>query len=128
MADGRRPKPTYVRVYADDRGDSHFQDVYLPSERQTTPTGVVAALTEPQPVDGIIFRLVLSEASDTVPHNAPQRLLIVHLEGVAEVEVSDGEKRRFGPGILLVEDTKGRGHLTRNVSSGLRRTLVAPLA
>jgi hypothetical protein len=124
-----RPKPTYVRVYADEHGDSHFEDVQLPSETQLTPTGVVAAMTKPLDVQGLVFRLVLSEASDTVPHNAPQRLLIVHLEGAAEVEVSDGEKRRFGPGsVLVLEDTNGKGHVTRNVSNRQRWTLVAPLA
>ena len=124
-----RPKLTYVRVYADKHGDSHFEDVQLPSETQLTPTGVVAALTEPLAVQGLVFRLVLSEASDAVPHNAPQRPLIVHLEGAAEVEVSDGEKRRFGPGsVLVLEDTNGKGHVTRNVSNEQRWTFVAPLA
>jgi hypothetical protein len=34
---------------------------------------------------------VLVEASDTKPHNAPELLLIVQLDGTVEVEVSDGE-------------------------------------
>ena len=47
------------------------------------------------------------EASDTIPHNAPKRLLIVQLNGTIEVEVSDGD--RFGPGsAVLVEDTTGK--------------------
>jgi hypothetical protein len=71
---------------------------------------------------------VLSEASETDPHNAPRRLLIVQLDGTVEVEVSDGEVRRFGPGsALVVEDTTGKGHVTRNVSGGARSTLVAEL-
>jgi hypothetical protein len=120
--------PTYVRVYADADGESHFEDVCLRAERHSSPTGTEDALTEPLLTKGIVFRTVLSEASDTSPHNAPGRLLIVQLDGTVEVEVSDGETRRFGPGsALLVEDTTGKGHVTRNVSGGVRSTLIAEL-
>jgi hypothetical protein len=45
------------------------------------------------------------------------------------VEVSDGEKRVFGPGsVLLVEDTTGKGHITRSLTAGPRSTLVAALS
>ena len=119
---------TYVRVYADASGESHFEDVFLPSEQRSSPTGTVDALTAPLRTDGVVFRAVVSEASDTDPHNAPRRLLIVQLDGTVEVEVSAGEVRRFGPGsVLVVEDTAGKGHVTRNVSGGVRSTLVAEL-
>jgi hypothetical protein len=121
-------EPTYVRVYADASGESHFEDVFLPSERRSSPTGTVDALTAPLRTEGVVFRTVVSEASETEPHNAPRRLLIVQLDGTVEVEVSDGEVRRFGPGsVLVVEDTTGKGHVTRNVSGGVRSTLVAEL-
>ena len=36
------------------------------------------------------------------------------LRGVGEVEVGDGQRRRFGPGsVLLVTDIEGRGHRTK---------------
>jgi hypothetical protein len=35
-----------------------------------------------------------------------------------EVRVSDGEERRFGAGsVVLVEDTAGKGHVSRVVGS-----------
>jgi hypothetical protein len=38
------------------------------------------------------------------------------LRGEVEVTASDGETRRFSPGgLLLVEDTTGKGHSTRVV-------------
>jgi hypothetical protein len=121
-------EPTYVRVYADPDGESHFEDVHLPREERSSPTGTVDALTAPLRTDGVVFRLVVSESSDTEAHNAPRRLLIVQLDGTVEVEVSDGERRRFGPGsALVVEDTTGKGHVTRKVSDGPRATLVAEL-
>jgi len=52
----------------------------------------------------------------------------VHLEGTVEVEASDGERRRFGPGdVVLVEDVSGRGHVTHWVGDGPRLTLFLPL-
>ena len=120
---------TYVRVYADDRGETHFEDVRLPRERRESPTGTVDEVTAPILVDGLVFRLVVSEASDTEPHNAPRRLFIVQIDGDVEVEVSDGETRVFGPGsVLLVEDTTGKGHVTRSLTAGPRATLVAALS
>jgi hypothetical protein len=127
MDEDTRGGPTYVRVYADDAGESHFEDVWLPAERRSSPTGTVEAVA-PLDVAELAFRVVLEEASDTVPHNAPRRLLIVQLDGTVEVEVSDGERRVFGPGsALLVEDTTGKGHLTRSLSGRPRSTLIATL-
>jgi hypothetical protein len=120
---------TYVRVYADAEGESHFEDVQLPRERRESLTGTVDEITEPILVEGLVFRLVVSEASDTEPHNAPRRLFIVQVDGSVEVEVSDGDKRVFGPGsVLLVEDTAGKGHITRSLSPGPRATLIAALS
>jgi len=125
MAEG---EPTYVRVYADAEGETHFEDVHLPDEHYSSPTGSEEACCAPLPAREVVFRTVLVESSDTVPHNAPERLFIVQIDGSVEVEVSDGEIRRFGPGsVLLVEDTSGKGHVTRAVTDGPRRTLIAPL-
>jgi quercetin dioxygenase-like cupin family protein len=49
-------------------------------------------------------------------HPAPCRQIFSFLSGEIEVEVSDGETRRFVPGdALLMEDTTGKGHATRNI-------------
>jgi hypothetical protein len=98
--------PTYVRVYADAEGETHFEDVGLPRERRESPTGTVDEVTTPIPVEGVVFRLVVSEASDIEPHNAPRRLFIVQVDGAVEVEVSDGEKREFGPGAYCSSRTR----------------------
>jgi hypothetical protein len=58
----------------------------------------------------------------------PRRQFIVHVEGEVEVEVSDGEVRRFSPGsVVLVEDTHGTGHITRPVGGMPRTTLFIAL-
>jgi hypothetical protein len=112
----------YTRLYADESGESHFEDVVVPGQLQDA---VVVA--EPIPLASMIMRDVVGPGPDAVPHNAPRRQFIVHLEGAVEVEASDGERRRFGPGdVVLVEDLEGRGHVTRWVGEGLRRTLFLP--
>ena len=128
MSEETDREPTHVRVYADSSGETHFEDVYMPTERHSSPTGSEEARTAPLAAAEVLSRTVLSEASETTPHNAPERLLIVQVDGTVEVEVSDGEIRRFGPGsALVVEDTTGEGHVTRSLSAGPRTTVIAQL-
>jgi quercetin dioxygenase-like cupin family protein len=61
-------------------------------------------------------------------HNAPRRQYGIQLEGEHEIEVGDGTKRLFRPGdILLAEDTTGRGHISRVLSSKLQKIVVVTL-
>jgi quercetin dioxygenase-like cupin family protein len=53
---------------------------------------------------------------DSPPHPAPARQWVVMVRGMVEAATSDGEVRRFGPGMaVLLEDTTGAGHRTRIV-------------
>jgi hypothetical protein len=119
----------YVRLYTDADGHSRFQDVSPPGRT----TGVVesdlrATFSEPMSADWLVFRHVVHEADDSQPHNAPRRQFIVMLKGECEVETSTGDKRRLGPGsVLLTEDTEGLGHITRRIGEGDRLTLLIPL-
>ena len=55
---------------------------------------------------------------------APQRQFIVLLDGAMEIEASDGERRTFRGGeVLLMEDTTGRGHRTRHLEAQERRSV-----
>ena len=61
-------------------------------------------------------------------HNAPDRQYIVLLEGGVEIETSLGKKRTFETGsILLVEDTTGKGHKTKNIEPKLRKSIFIKL-
>lgn len=54
-----------------------------------------------------------------VPHPAPRRMAFVTVQGEYQITATDGETRKFPPGsVLLIEDTTGAGHKTRNVSAG----------
>ncbi len=112
-----------TRVYADDAGESHFDDV----EIALKDAGTIGRLSAPQPVTSIIFRENDADY-DYDWHCAPRRQYIVLLDGRIELTTSDGETRRFGGGdIVLVEDTEGRGHKTRTIDNRPRRSLFIPL-
>lgn len=107
---------SYVRIYADAQGESHFEDVEVP-----------LSLIEVAPGISPLFASGFNEASRYAflraePgwredwHPAPQRQFLVYLAGVTDFRVSDGEVRKIGPGtILLAEDTVGTGHISEVV-------------
>jgi hypothetical protein len=108
-----------IRLWADETGESHFEDVELTFEQvddffQNTP-----------PVLFSSFETATQYGFERVPpgwqgdwHPAPQRVLAIYLSGEGEIEASDGEVRPIRPGtILLAEDTTGRGHRNRVTGS-----------
>lgn len=112
-----------TRVYTDNQGDSRFEDQQISLE----DTGEIGNLSELIPTKGVIFREVLP-TYDFDFHNAPQRQYIVLLDGEIEIETSLGDKRQFkGGDILLMEDTEGKGHKTRNLQPIRRKSIFIPL-
>jgi hypothetical protein len=108
-----------TRIYADAAGESHFETVDIALEAK----GIVGDLSEPMPADSVIFR-ENEPGYDWDFHHAPARQLIILLDGAIEIEVSDGEKRSFSGGdVLLVEDTWGKGHRTKNTLPVRRRSI-----
>ena len=108
-----------TRVYADDRGESHFDE----QDYALSPAGQIGALSERIAAKAVVFRE--NEAGyDYDWHVAPERQFIVMLDGKVEIEVSDGSRRTFGGGdVLLMEDTTGRGHRSRHVEPRTRRSV-----
>lgn len=110
---------TLTRIYTDPEGESHFEDVRVP----LAPAGIIGTLSEKQEVSALVFR-ENQPGYDWDFHHAPRRQYIVLLDGIIEIEVSDGEKRQFHGGeVLLVEDTWGTGHRTRQLTDTVRRSL-----
>jgi hypothetical protein len=61
-------------------------------------------------------------------HVAPRRQYVITLSGHAELEVAGGKKIELGPGSIdLVEDTTGKGHITRTVGTEDRVTIQIPV-
>lgn len=108
-----------LRLYADEVGESHFEDVVIPFEEvddyfENTPPVMFSAF-EPASEYGF-ERVPPGWVGDW--HPAPRRVLAIYLSGELEIEASDGEVRPIGPGtILLAEDTHGIGHRNRVMST-----------
>ena len=112
-----------TRIYTDENGDSRFDDILI----DMNDAGDIGALSETQPAKGIIFREV-EPTYDYDFHNAPQKQYIILLDGGIEIETSLGEIRRLDAGeILLVEDTTGKGHRTKNLKPEKRRSVFITL-
>jgi hypothetical protein len=113
----------YFRIYAGSDGESHFEDVEIALSGQPGDSEYSAL----HPASGVIFRR--SSADQFIDwHPAPRRQFVVTLSGAAEVEASDGEVRRIGPGsIMLADDLTGRGHITRGVGAEERISLFIPV-
>ena len=108
-----------TRIYADERGESHFGE----NDFELHDAGAIGNLSEPIPARSVVFR-TNEPTIDQDWHVAPRRQLVVLLDGVIEIEVSDGSRRTFGGGeVLLVEDTTGKGHRTLNVEKRVRRSI-----
>jgi hypothetical protein len=110
----------YVRLFADEHGESHFSDVEVdlaPTEfaPPAAPLHVVALF--PATSCGLVCGP--PDWDGSTPHPAPRRQLFCTLRGAYEVTASDGAVRSFPAGsLLLLEDTTGAGHTTRVIGAG----------
>ena len=119
----------FTRVYTGARGETHFSDETLSFELvDYAPPAAPISLSAIFTAQNICF--ISSPAGWHGDwHRAPHRQFVLGLVGELEVEVSDGEVRRFGPGsVILVEDTSGKGHLSRVVGTERMMAAAVPLA
>jgi quercetin dioxygenase-like cupin family protein len=114
---------TVTRIFSDAFGESMFEDITIP----LNDGGEIGFLSEAQKAGTVVFRKV-AEQYDYDFHTAPARQYIILLDGVIEIENSLGEKRIFRQGdVLLVEDTMGKGHRTKNITREIRSSIFITL-
>jgi len=118
----------YSKIYSDEKGESHFQDIDI--ELKTieyappAPPFLVSRFTHAHQYAFTVFES--GWFGDW--HPTPVKQVFFLLSGTMEVMVSDGEKRMFGPGsIVLVEDTTGKGHVSKVIGSEDVKTVVIQL-
>ena len=76
-------------------------------------------------VEMLVKALSLATSSVAIP--AP-RQYVISLAGGISITASDGETRHIGAGeIVLVEDTTGKGHITRSSGDKPRHTIFVPI-
>ena len=97
-----------IRLYTGDDGQSHVEELNIPSgEMETVALKVGADMTFRRNQEGY--------TSDW--HNAPRRQYVIFLSGQTEIGLGDGTVQRLAPGdVLLAEDLTGKGHTARAVT------------
>ena len=131
-AQGRKPV-VITRIYTGPDGLAHAEDIELKLNARGVSeilkaTGAEFSVRAPTP--GADPRnTAASPANDPGWHTGPARQFVITLAGSSEVEVSGGVHVRTSPGhINLIEDTTGKGHITRNFGPDDRIVLTVPLA
>jgi hypothetical protein len=110
-------------LYTDSSGQSHFRDIEVEWVEETRG----GKLSKCLPATGIIFREV-PPTYDLDWHPAPRRQYIINLDAGVQITASDGESRTIAAGeVILVEDTTGKGHLSKAVEGKVRRCIFVPI-
>jgi hypothetical protein len=110
-------------LYVDKQGESHFEDMEIPY----IESGKAGKLSARLPATGIIFREVAPDY-DLDWHPAPRRQYIINLDAGVQITASDGQARKIGAGeVILVEDTWGKGHLSKALDGKLRHCIFVPI-
>lgn len=110
-------------LYTDANGDSHFGDIEIEYVENTRGGRLSARL----PANGIIFREV-PPTYDLDWHPAPRRQYIINLDNGVQITASDGEARVIAAGeVILVEDTTGKGHLSKAINERVRHCIFVPI-
>jgi hypothetical protein len=124
---------TITRIFAGPDGLAHAEDIELKlNARGMTEmfkaTGAEFSVRPPTP--GANPRnTAAADANAAEWHTGPARQFVITLAGSSEVEVSGGVHIRASAGhINLIEDTTGKGHITRNFGPEDRIALTIPLA
>ncbi len=115
------PKPIMAtRIYTGADGLSHAEQIAL------TMNGNVSEMMKATGVEFSRRPPGSGPANDW--HVGPRRQFVITLSGRAEIEVAGGQKVPIGPGqINLIEDTTGKGHITRNLGPDDRIVVTIPL-
>jgi hypothetical protein len=110
-------------LYCDTNGESHWRDI----EVEYVERNEAGKLSARLPATGIIFRQTQAE-HDRPWHPAPRRQYIINLDAGVQLTASDGEARVIGAGeVILVEDTSGKGHLSKSVNNQMRHSIFVPI-
>ena len=120
----QKHKPVFVtRLYTGQDGQTHAEEI----EANFTAAGTNDAFKMMDISGAELHRAPAGRVSDW--HTAPRRQYVITLSGRGELEVSGGKKIPVEPGhIELVEDTTGKGHITRVVGTEERVTLQLSLS
>jgi hypothetical protein len=115
-----------LRIYATPDGESHFGEVDVATTLTPLfPNEAPLELSAYYPASRVRFVHIPAGMREAGFHTPPGRLLAIWLDGYVEFETSDGQVRRITAGkAVLVEDTHGKGHISRHPPEGQNLILV----
>lgn len=90
-----------VRVYATPDGGSRVEDVVISPDAK--------------PIDITTMTASVYRGATAAPdwHNTPRKQFALNMSGELELELTDGTRRVIGSDLVFLEDTTGKGHVTR---------------
>ncbi len=91
-----------VRVYTTADGGSRVEELTISPDAKPIPVTRMTAGA---------YRGSGARAPDW--HNAPRKQFAINMTGELEVELTDGTRRKIGSDLVFLEDTTGKGHITR---------------
>ena len=109
-----------LRIYASSEGESHFGEVDISTELTPLfPNEAPLELSAYYDASRVRFVHIPAGMREAGFHTPPGRLLAMWRDGVVEFETSGGEIKRLDAGnAVLVEDTHGKGHISRHPPEG----------
>jgi hypothetical protein len=115
-----------LHIYATPDGESHFGEVEIATTMTPLfPNEAPFELSAYYPASSIRFVHIPAGVREAGFHIPPDRLLAIWLDGQVEFETSDGQVRRLSAGnAVLVEDTHGKGHISRHPEGGQNLIIV----
>jgi hypothetical protein len=132
VAQGRKAV-VITRIFTGTDGLAHAEDIELTLNSRGATEMLKATGAEfsvrPPTAGANPRNTAATDPHDPGWHTGPARQFVITLSGSSEVEVSGGVHVLAGPGhINLIEDTTGKGHVTRNFGPEDRIALTIPLA
>ena len=112
-------RATYVRLYTDADGESHFEDLEIELvSTNFAPPAAPLNVAQFLPTAQSLWVGMPAHWDGLEPHPTPQRQVFCIMQGEYEVTASDGTVRRLPTGsVILLEDTWGKGHSSVVVSN-----------
>lgn len=104
----------YVRLFADERGESHFEDLEIALEPMDfAPPAAPLNIAQFLPTGQSYWVGAPVGWGGETPHPSPRRQIFCVVQGEFVATTSDGTVRHFPAGsVILLEDTWGKGHST----------------
>jgi quercetin dioxygenase-like cupin family protein len=118
----------YWHLYSDAQGVSHFKQEEIAFKAAPVP-----GLAKPpiaanlDGANGATFLLLHpSQVEDW--HKAPKKQFLIVVQGASQVTAGDGTIKEFHVGdIILMDDTTGKGHITKGLGTTDHIALVIPV-